>query len=84
MSEGGVCVLHSLRSTSHPNLSFPSARLKLETSLSTSNMHLFNAEGQIVKYESPLDVLKVRPTLAVSIIHTHIYCSMCQLHTRLY
>ncbi len=32
-------------------------RLKLETSLSTSNMHLFNAEGQIAKYESPLEVL---------------------------
>jgi DNA topoisomerase II len=33
-------------------------RLKLEASLSTSNMHLFNAEGQITKYDSPLDVLQ--------------------------
>ena len=33
-------------------------RLKLEGSISTSNMHLFNAQGQIVKYESPLAVLQ--------------------------
>lgn len=33
-------------------------RLKLEGSLSTSNMHLFNAAGQIVKYDSPLEVLR--------------------------
>ena len=28
-------------------------------------MHLFNAEGQIVKYESPVDVLKARPRPSV-------------------
>lgn len=47
-----------------PNKYTPT-RLKLETSLSTSNMHLFNAEGQIVKYDSPLDVLKARPSPSV-------------------
>ncbi len=42
-------------------------RLKLETSISTSNMHLFNAEGQIVKYESPLAVLQEYYPLRLSL-----------------
>lgn len=33
-------------------------RLKLESSITTSNMHLFDAEGHIVKYETPLAVLR--------------------------
>ena len=32
-------------------------RLKLEASLSTTNMHLFDINGQIKKYESPQAVL---------------------------
>ena len=32
-------------------------RLKLETSLSTSNMHLFDLQGEIRKYDSPLSVI---------------------------
>lgn len=32
-------------------------RLKLETSLSTTNMHLFDINGQIKKYDSPAAVL---------------------------
>jgi len=32
-------------------------RLKLEASLSTSNMHLFDLEGEIRKYDTPLTVL---------------------------
>jgi len=32
--------------------------LKLETTIRTSNMHAFDANGKIRKYESPLDILK--------------------------
>lgn len=33
-------------------------RLKLEASVSTSNMHLFNVQGEITKYDTPLAVLE--------------------------
>jgi DNA topoisomerase-2 len=33
-------------------------RLKLEASISTSNMHLFNVHGEITKYDSPNAVLQ--------------------------
>lgn len=32
--------------------------LKLETNIRTSNMHAFDADGKIKKYDSPLDILK--------------------------
>lgn len=35
------------------------AKFKLTTTLSTSNMHLFDTEGRIIKYEEPEDILKV-------------------------
>lgn len=33
-------------------------KFKLETTISTSNMHLFDAKGRIRKYETPLEVLE--------------------------
>ncbi|GLE00848.1 hypothetical protein PINS_up009644 [Pythium insidiosum] len=33
-------------------------KFKLETSISTSNMHLFDATGRIKKYETPLEILE--------------------------
>lgn len=33
-------------------------KFKLETTISTSNMHLFDANGRIRKYETPLEVLE--------------------------
>ena len=45
-------------------------RLKLEASISTSNMHLFNAQGQIVKYESPLAVLQEYFPMRLSLYET--------------
>lgn len=36
----------------------PYTKLKLKSSLNTSNIHLFNTKGQIQKYNSPLDILK--------------------------
>eukprot|EP00898_Chlorokybus_atmophyticus_P003597 jgi/Chlat1/4238/Chrsp27S04322 len=38
-------------------------KFKLTTSISLSNMHLFNAQGKIAKYDSPLDVIKEFYTL---------------------
>lgn len=36
----------------------PAATLKLETTIRTTNMHAFDADGNIVKYASPEDILR--------------------------